>query len=107
MRRLFLLTLLLIAATPAVAGAMTLKIENRSSQPVVRLNTYPVDKDGDPVEDNLGALMEDIAPGATGTLEISMDVCGPVYIALGLGPDDQDLSTTLNTCKSRTLVVSD
>lgn len=108
MRHLLLVGLCLLA-TPAFAQSITLTIENRSSQPVVRLNTFAVDAAGVPVEDNLGAIMQDIAPGATGALELSLLRCARVYVALGLGEGaaETELTTTLDTCRSRTLVVSD
>lgn len=108
MRHLLLVGLGLLA-TPAFAQSVTLDIDNRSSQPVVRLNTFAVDKAGVPVEDNLGAIMQDIPAGTGGTLELSLLRCGNVYVALGLGAGDAEteLTATIDTCKSRTLVVSD
>lgn len=107
--RLALVTALALLATPGLAQPVTLTIENRSSQPVVRLNTFAVDPAGVPVEDNLGAIMQDIPPGATGALELSLLRCARVYVALGLGEGaaETELTTTLDTCTSRTLVVSD
>lgn len=108
MRRALFAVLALIA-TPVLADGTTLTIDNRSSEPVVRLNTFPIDDDGVPVEDNLGALMDDIAPGAQGRIDLSITRCMPVYVALGLGAGarERELTTIIDTCKSRTLVVSD
>lgn len=94
-------------AAPALAADFALTIRNNSSQAVTRLNTFAVGKDGAPVEDNLGALMEDLPAGATGRIVLDIIACQPVYIALGLGGSDDDLTTTIDTCKDKTLVVSD
>lgn len=107
MRRLALVAALLLAASSAFAADFSLTIQNKSSQPVTRLNSFAVGADGQPVEDNLGALMEDIPAGATGNIDLDISKCQPVYIALALGGSDEDLTTTIDTCKNRTLVVSD
>jgi len=97
----------LLLATPALAEPIVLAIRNNSSQAVTRLNVFAVDEDLVPVEDNLGALMVDIATGTTGTLELGLTKCQPVYAQMGLGGSDENLDTTIDTCKSRTLVVND
>jgi hypothetical protein len=107
--RSILIAALCLLPTQGFAQSITLTIDNRSSQPVVRLNTFGVDKAGIPVEDNLGAIMDDVPAGTTGTLALSLLRCGRVYVALGLGVGsaEVELTTTIDTCKSRTLVVSD
>lgn len=104
-----LLVALCLLTTPVLAQSITLTIGNRSSQPVVRLNTFAVDAAGVPVEDNLGAIMQDIPPGTSGSLDLSLVRCAKVFIALGLGAGavETELTTTIDTCRSRTLVVSD
>ena len=94
-------------AAPVLAADIALTIRNNSSQAVTRLNTFAIGKDGQPVEDNLGGLMEDLPAGATGTVVLGITACQPVYVALGLGGSDDDLTTTIDTCKDKTLVVSD
>lgn len=107
MLRFAAVTLALLIVTPALADPIVLTIQNKSSQAVTRLNVFAVDDDLMPVEDNLGALVEDIATGASGTLELGLTKCQPVYAQMGLGGSDDSLTTTIDTCKSRTLVVND
>ena len=107
MLRLAVAAAALLVVTPVLAaGPIALTIQNNSSQAVTRLNTFGVSSDGEPIEDNLGAIMEDIAAHTTGTLELDISKCQPVWIAVVLDEKD-DLSTTIDTCTSRTLVVSD
>jgi hypothetical protein len=96
----------LLVATPTLAAPIVLTIQNNSSHVVTRLNVFGVDKDLVPIEDNVGAISEDIPAGATGTLELGMSKCQPVYAAMVLD-EREDVSTTIDTCKSTTLVVSD
>ena len=94
-------------AAPVLAADFALTIQNNSSQAVTRLNIFAVGRDGQPVEDNLGGLMEDLPAGATGTVALSIIACQPVYIALALAGSNDDLTATIDTCKDKTLVVSD
>lgn len=93
-------------AAPALAADFVLTIRNDSSQAVTRLNTFAVDADGKPIEDNLGAISTDIAAHSTGTLKLDIARCQPVWLAVVLDETD-DLATTIDMCASRTLVVSD
>jgi len=86
---------------------IVLTIENRSSdQTVDRLNVYPVDEDGDAVEDNLGALMEDLPPGQSTELELSLSRCDLVRAYVGLD-DGSELEANIDTCTDRTLILTD
>lgn len=110
MIRAIALTVALLAAAPAFAegGDVVLTIQNRSSLTISALNSYPIDADGEPVEDNLGALMGDILPGATAAIELD-GRCGPTLLLVGIASqgDEPDTEFRINTCKSRTLVLSD
>jgi len=107
MLRLAAIAAAMLTVTPALAEPIVLTIQNNSSQAVTRLNVFGVDKHLVPIEDNVGALMEDVAAGTTGSLELGVSKCQPVYAQMGLGDSDEDIATTVDTCKSRTLVVSD
>ena len=107
MLRLAAIAAAMLTVTPALAEPIVLTIQNNSSLAVTRLNVFGVDENLVPIEDNVGALMEDIAAGTTGSLELGMSKCQPVYAQMGLGGSDDDITTTIDTCKSRTLVVSD
>ncbi len=98
----------LLAATPALAGDVVLTIRNLSGLTISSLNTFPIDGDGDPVEDNLGALTEDVPPHTTVTLALD-GRCGPTLISVGITSqgDESDMEFRLNTCKSRVLILND
>lgn len=106
LRLAFAAAAIMATAAPALAAEFVLTIRNDSSQAVTRLNTFAVDADGEPVEDNLGAIMEDIPAHSVGTLELDINRCQPVWLAVMLDEKD-DLATTIDMCTSRTLVVSD
>ncbi len=106
MLRVITLAVALAAATPALAQPIVLTIQNDSSQAVTRLNTFPVDKDGVPIEDNLGALMEEVAAHSTGKLELDISKCQPVWLTVMLD-EKEELTTIIDTCKGATLVVRD
>ena len=55
-------TAILLAATPVFAEvAMT--IVNHSSQSVMGINSFPLDEDGEVIEDNLGGTIDEVPPG--------------------------------------------
>ena len=96
-----------LAAAPALAQDVVLTIQNNSSLTISALNTFPIGTDGEPVEDNLGALMEDILPGTTSTLALD-GFCGPTLLLVGIDARDQpDMEFRINTCKSRVLILND
>lgn len=107
MLRLAAIAAAMLTVTPALAEPIVLTIQNNSSLAVTRLNVFGVDENLVPIEDNVGALMEDIAASTTGSLELGMSKCQPVYAQMGLGGSDDNVTTTIDTCTSRTLVVSD
>lgn len=103
----FALGVLLCA--PAFAqddASIVIEIRNESSQAITRLNTYPVDADGEAIEDNLGALREDIPAGETARLSIDQSKCGPIRAYLGMA-DDSEIEGDIDTCKQRIVVISD
>ncbi|RYE74425.1 MAG: hypothetical protein EOP19_27750, partial [Hyphomicrobiales bacterium] len=65
MLRLAAIAAAMLTVTPAVAEPIVLTIQNNSSLAVTRLNVFGVDENLVPIEDNVGALMEDIAAGTT------------------------------------------
>lgn len=74
MRPLPLAIALLALATPALA-AVTVTIENRSTATVSGINSFPVGDDGEAVEDNIGGLFDDVAPGSKASFELNGE-CG-------------------------------
>jgi hypothetical protein len=106
MLRFVVLAAALLLATPALAEPIVLTIQNDSSHVVTRLNIFAVGKDGEPIEDNIGAIMEDVAARSTGTLELDISSCQTIYLAVMLD-EKEDLSTFIDTCRGATLVVRD
>ncbi len=93
-------------ASPTFAANIVLTIQNDSSHAVTRLNSFAVNDQGEAVEDNLGAIMEDVPAHSVGTLELDINRCQRVYLAVMLDETDE-LTTIIDTCKDTTLVVSD
>lgn len=106
MRSIAIATLLLFA-TPAFAD-VKITIENHGTTAVSGTNSFPIDDDGEPIEDNIGGLYEDIAPGARGSYELVGD-CGPtrIFVRLAGHTGEDDMVIDLNTCRHRTIIVSD
>jgi hypothetical protein len=109
MIRAIALAVALLAAAPAPAeeGNVVLTIENHSTMTISALNSFPIDDDGELVEDNLGGLSDDILPGTTGTVDL-IGRCGPTFLLVGLGTRTQpDMEFRINTCRSRVLILDD
>ncbi len=107
MIRLAFFAAAMMAATAALADeTIILTIDNQSTLVVDRLNTFPVDEDGEAVEDNLGSLMEDLAPGAKAELALSMTRCGVVRLYASFA-DGRELEGDIDLCKERTITVRD
>ncbi len=108
MLRLVATAALLLLATPALADTVV-TIENRGTHVLTAINSFPLDADGEPVEDNLGGLEEDEVPPRTrGTLPLSGD-CGKVILFLRLADQGgaDDLEFRVDTCASKHFVLSD
>lgn len=100
---------LLAAATvllplPVLATDIVLTIDNQSSQSAA-FNSFPIGKDGEPIEDNIGAY-SDIMPGTKGRYELDISACGLVLVAVIMA-DSSEMRTNIDMCKARTLVISD
>ena len=108
MLRLAAFAAALLLATPALAETVV-TIENRGTHVLTAINSFPLDDDGEPIEDNIGGLVEDeVPPGAKGTLPL-LGYCGNVLLFLRLADtvDGDDLEFRVNTCKSKYFVLSD
>ena len=103
--RVAFLVFLLSLASPALAQGLTLQLVNEASQPVSSLNLFPLDEDGEFIEDNLGGISDDVAPGAKARVRLSSE-CGPM-LAVVMLKDASELRLNLDTCRNRTLVVRD
>jgi hypothetical protein len=97
----------LLLATPALAD-IDIRVENRSSRAITAINTFPLDDDGEPVEDNLGGLGDDLAPGGTATINLNGE-CGPTrfFVRVSGQGDADDLELDADTCADRTIRLSD
>ncbi|MBE7731928.1 hypothetical protein [Devosia faecipullorum] len=95
-----------LAAVPASAqGEVSLRLMNESNRVVTSLSVYPIDADGDPVEDNLGGSYDDLAPGQAVSVQLAAQ-CGPMLAVVTLA-DGTDMRATLDTCVSQVLRVTD
>ncbi len=79
---------------------VTLTVNNNTSAAVDAFNTYGVDKDGDPVEDNLGGLIEDLPAGGTAMLDLSISRCDKVWLNVDL-VDGRHIEGIVDTCADR------
>lgn len=95
-----------LATVSLAAEQVTLTVHNKTSAMVDAFNAFAVDKDGDPVEDNLGGLMEDLAVGATATLELSISRCDKVWLNVDLA-DGRHIEGIVDTCADRVVNLTD
>lgn len=100
-----------VAAALMVAPAMAeepivLEIVNHSSLTVTALNTFALDKMGAPVEDNLGGLMDDVPPGGSATVELSLIKCDGILALVGLS-NDTEARAKIDLCSDAVLVLND
>jgi|SRR5215217_4057398 len=104
MMRAVLAAATLMLPLPTLAADIFLTIDNQSSQSAA-FNSYPIDGDGEPIEDNIGAY-SDILPGTKGRYKLDISGCAPVLVTVILA-DSSEMQTDIDTCKARTLVISD
>ncbi|SFZ85713.1 hypothetical protein SAMN02983003_2882 [Devosia enhydra] len=106
--RVAALALLTLLVQPAMAvDQLVLTIENRSSIALERLNVFPIGKDGEAIEDNLGAILEDVPPGGSFALKLSLSRCETVRGYAGLAGRDDDVPVDIDLCKEPKLVLKD
>lgn len=99
---------LALFALPSFAqDQLVLTIENRSSLALERLNVYPIGTDGEAIEDNLGAILEDVLPGKTFALTLSLSRCETVRGYAGLAGRADDVPVDIDLCKDPKLVLKD
>ena len=99
------LSLLLFTQVPASAGDFVIQLANQGSRTVSSLNLFPLDADGDFIEDNLGGIDDDIPPGGRARASISSE-CGPMLAVVAFA-DGSDLRLNFDSCRTRTLLVRD
>lgn len=99
-----LLAAIVLLPLPALAAEIALTIDNQSSQSAA-FNAYPIDSDGEPIEDNIGAY-QDIMPGTKGDYGLDIGACGLVLVAVIMA-DNSEMRTEIDMCKARTVVISD
>lgn len=99
---------LLLSAGLASAADVTLSIRNQSSETIQGVNIYPIDaSDGEIIDDNISGPWEPLAPGAAGSIRITGDRCGKIFVRFTFPAGDRELDTRLDTCADRILVLRD
>lgn len=98
----------LLCATPAMADdPLTLTIKNTSSRAVAGFSVYPVDtKTGLVVDDNMGGIVDPIAPGASHVLQLSLIKCDVVEMWARFA-DGEEVSGRTDLCRNRTILLHD
>lgn len=104
MRTAVLAIALSLLATSAYAQ-VTVRVVNNSTQTVRGMNTFPIGADGHYIDDNIGGFFSPVVPGETGTAELTGS-CGNVLAIVTL-VDETEMRSIINTCKDRTLSVTD
>lgn len=105
MRALPVVAAVLLAGMPVTAQAYSLRVINHASQGVAALNVFPLDQDGEPIEDNLGGFIDVLPAGQSSTVVINAQ-CGPTLAVVMLA-DEAELRLELDTCKHNQILVRD
>lgn len=100
-----LLPILLLAAAPVMADE-TITFENRSARVVEGISTYPVGADGRVVDDNIGAVVRPLAPGARVALGLALSRCGMIEAYVHFA-DGEEVRGRTDLCRNRTLIITD
>ncbi len=98
----------LAATLPTTAqdgGGTVMEIVNQSSLTVSGVSGFPLDETGNFIEDNLGGLLDDVPPGATGLARFS-GRCGPMLVVVVLA-SGADLRVNVDSCTDTAITVSD
>jgi hypothetical protein len=98
-----LLAILMLVLVPAEAEAFSINVINQSHVSITGLNLFPIDRDDDPIEDNLGGFIDPLPKGGMRRVEIDAD-CGPLLAVFVLGNGDE-LRADFDACEDTTLKV--
>ena len=99
----------LLLPTPAI-GETVLTIQNQGTEVLVAVNSFPIGRDGEVIDDNIGGLDEDtVQPGDSGTVRHVGD-CGLVEMYFRYASDradDRDQVFRVDTCQAQNFVLQD
>ena len=99
-------TLVLLALTGCAQAEQgyAVQVTNGTAQPFASLSAYGTDGAGTPVEDNLGAALVAIAPGATGTLPLTgITACQEVWVVAQNDAGDTAAAAAVDLCQTSAL----
>lgn len=103
----FLICATLAQPVVAMADGVQLTILNTSARAVTGLSVYPVDAtSGAVIDDNLGTVLDPIAAGSTGKLELALLECQVVFLRATF-EDGEEVTGTTDLCQSRTIGLHD
>ena len=87
----------MLAVGPVAAKDLVLTYENASSVVVSGSDVYPLDEDGEPIEDNYGGFHDDLPVGETLKVNLGETRCRPMLIRITLA-NGKELRINLDTC---------
>jgi hypothetical protein len=98
----------LLATSAALGADVIVTIENRSSDTISGINSFPIGADGEVIDDNIGGIIDAVPHGGTGRFSPIGD-CGPIrlYVRLVSQGDKPDMQFEVDTCRARALVLND
>ena len=77
---------------------LTIEIHNTSSKVANVMGIFAIDKDGNPIDDNLGST-DFLQPGESETITMTTWVCGLVDIEVRMGKTEE-ITGRFDTCKT-------
>ena len=102
----FALIALMLASPASAADLLTLDFDNQSSRVVEAVSVYPMTGAGEIVDDNIGAIVDPIAPGDSRRLELSLVACGKVWARVNMA-DGEEITGQTDLCRNQQLIITD
>lgn len=101
-----LIAALLIASPACADDLVTIDFDNQSSRVVEAISVYPVSDTGEVIDDNIGAIIDPIAPGDTRRLELALVRCGKVWARASFA-GGEDVTGQTDLCRNQRLILTD
>lgn len=97
----------LMITSPALADDLvTIDFDNQSSRDVDAISVYPVSDTGEVIDDNIGTIIDPIAPGDIRRLDLALVRCGKVWARASFEGGEEVTGQT-DLCRNQRLILTD
>ena len=95
--------ILALAASPACAQ-FEFTLTNGLLQTITGVNTYPLNDNGAPIEDNIGGFFDPLAPGDRATFALDSTDCEKVLMVVSIA-DRPDFRPIIDLCVTTAVTI--